>query len=1080
MNLPINTIPWRVGILLMLCFWGQALSAQEQDGTEVLRTDVIPPSPAAAAIARYGELPPNHFTGAVNVSLPLFSLQSKQLSVPVSLGYTSQGCKVDEIASWVGDGWALMAGGLISRTLYNKADERQGVGYWQIGDSMPDPNINRAAFGGWHPPDSIKRIMADGFWDTQPDVFSYNFLGYSGKFFIAPNGEVQGMPVTDLKIEYDPQPNPNMNWFRITSPDGTVFSFEDTEVTSSFSECYSAGSPTPSSHVYTSSWYLSQVITADRQDTITFDYSGDVITYPIQWTETDFYFVNSSVCSYKPKVICNTTATASIRVLREIKTRKEKALFFASDQRPDLPDGKRLDSIQVFKNGHLARSYHLGYGHFSKGGISAGAFLNLPSSAGRLRLDSVYEASAQGIHQPAWHFSYDSLPLPPLGSTAKDHWGFYNGKRNGNTLLPKTVKPNGRTWFGADRSPNPAYARAGILEQVRYPTGGSVSFTYEAHDFGLQAEVVGGLRLKAQRIHDGQDPSRDIIKRYDYRSPTNPQASTGRIFTKPRYTFGIKQLEIEYHGSQGGQGLPFVRETCHYTARTSNPGNAMFYAKGSHICYPTVTEIHGAAGEGGKTIFNYTSASDAGLVGFPYPPVTSYDHRRGMLRSKRTYDASGNLLQRQTNHFTDSLVHIAGGISCSYKTNHPNNGPGYDEFYWEKYELMSEWRKLTATTIEQFAPGGSQPFARTTRYYYDSPHHHQATRIERELGPGGVQVVKNKFLADYAPGLSLGPGVTVSDLLAQHQIGAVVEKQVWEGPSLQNLSLTSGKVSSFADYADPGSSFKVIRPERIYLLETEQPIPEASFRSREHFDGQAHTYGVAVPDFTADGLTNDYRERARFAYNAQANLISQQLTGGVLSSYLWDESGLLPIARVNNARPDEIAYTSFETDAASDGGFTFIWPTGGNIGFSSSHALTGKRSLAMSGRRVEWTAPFSGAYELSFWTKQASISVSPSGQEDPVQVGGDGWQRRRTVVSLNAGQVLQISGHGYLDEVRVMPADAQFEASLDYDEKLRISEQAGADGQPQHFRYDGLDRLRFRLDNLGNYRQSYEYHYPQR
>src|ERR1700761_6632744 len=83
----------------------------------------IPASPDAAALGKFGSIPVGPYTGTANISIPLYTIKSGDLTLPVSLGYHSSGNKVEEMASSVGLGWSLNAGGVITRSIRGLADE---------------------------------------------------------------------------------------------------------------------------------------------------------------------------------------------------------------------------------------------------------------------------------------------------------------------------------------------------------------------------------------------------------------------------------------------------------------------------------------------------------------------------------------------------------------------------------------------------------------------------------------------------------------------------------------------------------------------------------------------------------------------------------------------------------------------------------------------------------------------------------------------------------------------------------------------------------------------------------------------
>ncbi|NJL75544.1 MAG: hypothetical protein HC892_11455 [Saprospiraceae bacterium] len=84
---------------------------------------VAPTSPEAASLGKYGDFNVNKYTGTANIGIPLYTLAGKTIQVPISLNYNASGLKVDESATWVGMGWALGAGGVITRSMQGLPDQ---------------------------------------------------------------------------------------------------------------------------------------------------------------------------------------------------------------------------------------------------------------------------------------------------------------------------------------------------------------------------------------------------------------------------------------------------------------------------------------------------------------------------------------------------------------------------------------------------------------------------------------------------------------------------------------------------------------------------------------------------------------------------------------------------------------------------------------------------------------------------------------------------------------------------------------------------------------------------------------------
>ena len=75
------------------------------------------PSPNVAALGLYGEIPVSKFTGMPDISVPLDEVPVGDLKLPFSLNYHAAGIRPDQHPGWVGMGWNLNTGGVVSRTV---------------------------------------------------------------------------------------------------------------------------------------------------------------------------------------------------------------------------------------------------------------------------------------------------------------------------------------------------------------------------------------------------------------------------------------------------------------------------------------------------------------------------------------------------------------------------------------------------------------------------------------------------------------------------------------------------------------------------------------------------------------------------------------------------------------------------------------------------------------------------------------------------------------------------------------------------------------------------------------------------
>ncbi len=172
------------------------------------------PSPNAASLGIYGEIPISMFTGATNLNIPIYTLSEGDLELPISLSYNSTGVRPDVHPGWVGMNWSLNCGGMIKRVVKGIPDEMYYNEYYELIDySGEDHNLYFAlgyifntplvSSSSWKTSDHIRNILlANGIYgsemekvDTEPDEFIFNVNGNSGKFYIGQDAIV--VPVDD-------------------------------------------------------------------------------------------------------------------------------------------------------------------------------------------------------------------------------------------------------------------------------------------------------------------------------------------------------------------------------------------------------------------------------------------------------------------------------------------------------------------------------------------------------------------------------------------------------------------------------------------------------------------------------------------------------------------------------------------------------------------------------------------------------------------------------------------------------------------------------------------------------------------
>ena len=165
-------------------------------------------TPQVENMVRYGDVETSLFTGTLNFSIPIYSLKDPDFNLDLTLYYNSDAFKPCKHSGWVGYNWYLSAGGCITREVRGYPDE--AVRYRYPGGLRRDyydgmyhyikknPNINPQTIftqQGLHYCDSAGILNIEDncscYVDYMPDIFHFNFMGYSGTFMIDNTGKVQ-------------------------------------------------------------------------------------------------------------------------------------------------------------------------------------------------------------------------------------------------------------------------------------------------------------------------------------------------------------------------------------------------------------------------------------------------------------------------------------------------------------------------------------------------------------------------------------------------------------------------------------------------------------------------------------------------------------------------------------------------------------------------------------------------------------------------------------------------------------------------------------------------------------------------
>lgn len=638
-----------LGLLFIIISSSRLLGQQPAFQTPTIN----PPSPTAQAFMRYGEIPVDYSTGVPNIEIPIFTLEGKKLKIPISISYHASGIKVNDVASEVGLGWVLNAGGIISRTVFGVRDEKiNPPRYFNSAQQLLD-SLN--AVGSYFDNSSrcypkiraFEEMMLGSFINEDPinDRFFYKLpIGTSGVFrYSHLSDSVILMPYRPLKIQRtitDITYDPKISEIIITDENGTVHTFK------LFFSDYS-----------TSEWYLTEMISADFTDTIKFEY--EVPTHVNSFANrTEIY--NESIGG----IIFGETCTPYLEsshfleysggnihvntpLLKRIVSSKSVMNFNYGDRLDDFGGYlklKKLTNITISQKGSSEALKNLNFNHEYFG--------NSTDKNRRLCLES-YVINDPGMTQSEkYTFKYyKTKVLPPYSyyatSSSEDFWGYYNGSNSPNLIPADFVIDINKPSCG-NRNPDATgtYAQACMLEEIKYPTGGRTVFQFDRHfasnvfsykKFPESKEgYVGGFRVKSITSYNELNEVVGI-KTYEYEEMCYKPLLKSHFFQTHNYMVEV-HCDIGSWGSGGVSFVPYSRDKVY-----SDPITSIEVSPGLPVVYLKITEYNGTkTNNSGKTIYKYSSPYSPAGDNIEYHP---YHFDKGnylpLMLAKTNYSFNG-------------------------------------------------------------------------------------------------------------------------------------------------------------------------------------------------------------------------------------------------------------------------------------------------------------------------------------------------------------------------------------------------------------------------------------------------------
>lgn len=582
-------------------------------------------------------------TGSAVFSIPIFNWQDNEsrLNTDIALNYNSgNGLRVSDVASDIGQGWNLEAGGMITRMQVGEPDDQQA--YHNPNDPIEkDNDLSKYPSGFLYSsispahgcPYALARypiykaqnvlykehnIVAS---DRQLDYFTFQFNGKTGLFVIdyANGGSGWSLGDTKMKISFHTDPSmatgdtngirTTITSFSIQDVDGLIYKFSVHGMTKVLTEDYCNKDKvgpikqpkfkdhhvyyqtgfTDSTHIVNpwiiNSWYLSEIEDPLTGRTVQYTYSSPVrldnnAGQDITYNDASKDYV---IVSYKRSV----TKTPIINTI-SYPDGHSVNFNYQSAQRADFPGRYPLASIDVKYQGRYLSEYQLRTSYFIL------THYGIPStkdekSVARLCLKAVKRIGVDlKDDAPAYMFDYylggsdDDDFVPPPFFYAKDIWGYYNGDsslafdKSGIPLNTTVSLLNFNQLKGLcflrqnDNGPvlnqKLGYAKNGLLRQVIYPTGGTLTYQYTQNSGKLTTGgsdiAVGGVHVSETSSTDGgfqNNCANPLVTHYNYVLDESGSPSS---------LWGLEQPQnfntIHTHYNPEVKKFRFVTLSCHW------------------------------------------------------------------------------------------------------------------------------------------------------------------------------------------------------------------------------------------------------------------------------------------------------------------------------------------------------------------------------------------------------------------------------------------------------------------------------------------------------------------------------------
>ncbi|MGG7469973.1 hypothetical protein ACVVIH_02430 [Chryseobacterium arthrosphaerae] len=502
-----------IAVILLTAFWGYTLKGQSSAIGDVAKSYVgdinqmFPAAPASNNLMKFEEVPVSYYTGIPDISIPLFTIPTGNPKVPVSiqLKYHPLNAKPDDKSGETGLGWSMIAGGTISRTVRGGGvDEKNRTIAFS---SPPKPkfgiydHVNNPTFKVMNDEpvnmDDYKFFAGQGRYDTEYDLFQYNFMGHSGRFYIvkdaAGNYKAEKLDRNNLQIRFDHDNTGEVSSFTIVDDKGIKYIFSPMEKSQKSITSMKTGLTTGIGNIddsseigdYWTSFHLTKITDQNDIPLALFKYDlSSLVKFEEPTTRTfryakDVYYYNTShntsgvqqnpdgsmPGSIESQTVYNTTNTkllTSIEIVDKgvIYLNYEKGREDSNYIQPsELYKLKSVQSNYLGQNsGNYTEKYIFEYDYTD----TSYKLNNSTNTLRKLILNKVIRLSSNNQNQ-----EYSIAYNKNLGALSKDGWGYYADDITNDVIKSITYPTKGKVVFNFGSNTYSHYYNGAVMESVQ-------------------------------------------------------------------------------------------------------------------------------------------------------------------------------------------------------------------------------------------------------------------------------------------------------------------------------------------------------------------------------------------------------------------------------------------------------------------------------------------------------------------------------------------------------------------------------------------------------------------------------------